>query len=89
MKKVALFVAFLSLFAWATAPVSARMMRCSGANMAKLDTMISSMQDGPKKSAMGEEMVLARAEMEKGQVLRACLHMRKAQKLGTKNLGMI
>jgi hypothetical protein len=47
------------------------------------------MQDGPKKSAMGEEMVLARAEMEKGQVLRACLHMRKAQKLGTKNLGMI
>jgi hypothetical protein len=32
---------------------------------------------------MGEEMVLARAEMEKGQVLRTCLHMRKAQKLGT------
>jgi len=57
--------------------------------MAKLDTMISSMQDGPKKSAMGEEMVLARAEMEKGHVLRACLHMRKAQKLSTKNLGMI
>jgi hypothetical protein len=89
MKKPASFAAFVSLLAWAAAPVSARTMRCSGPNMAKLDTMISSMQDGPKKSAMGEEMVLARAEMEKGQVLRACLHMRKAQKLGTKNLGMI
>ena len=57
--------------------------------MAKLNTMISSMQDGSKKSAMGEEMALARAEMEKGKVLRACLHMRRAQKIGTKNLGMI
>jgi hypothetical protein len=57
--------------------------------MAKLDTIIRSMQDGPKKSAMGEEIVLARADMEKGRVLRACLHMRKAQKLSTKNLGMI
>ena len=89
MKKLASFAAFLSLLAWAAAPVSARTMRCSGPNMAKLDTMISSMQDGPKKSAMGEEMVLARAEMEKGHVLRACLHIRKAEKLSTKNLGMI
>ncbi len=88
MKKLASFAAFLFLWAWAAAPVSARMMRCSGPDMATLDTTISSMQDGPIKSAMGNEMVIARAEMEKGDVIRACLHMRKAQKLGRKNAGM-
>ena len=88
MKKLASLAAFVSLLALAAGPASARMMRCSGANMVKLDTMISSMQDGPIKSAMDQELVLARAEMEKGAVIRACLHMRKAQKLGPKNSGI-
>ena len=88
MKNLASFAAFLSLLALAAAPVSARMMRCSGPNMAKLDTMISSMQDGPIKSATSQEMELARAQMDKGDVLRACLHMRKAQKLSAKSLGI-
>ena len=51
--------------------------------MAKLGTMIGTMQDGTIKMAMSEEMTLANAEMNKGHVVRACLHMRKAQKLST------
>ena len=88
MMKLMSFAAFLFLLAYAAAPVSAKMMTCSGANMNKLETIIGNMQDGPIKSSMSQEMELARAEMEKGDVLRACLHMRKAHKLGAKSLGI-
>ena len=52
--------------ALAFTPASAAMMACTGENMAKTTTMMTSMPDGPGKMGMGKEMGMANTEMSKG-----------------------
>ena len=69
------------LSALAIAPASAKMMACSGDNMAKTSTMMMGMADGPGKMDMGKEMGMANTEMSKGNMRAACTHYMKAQKV--------
>ncbi|SDT51390.1 hypothetical protein [Bradyrhizobium canariense] len=79
MKKVLIIAAMFS--ALACAPASAAMMACTGDNMTKTTTMMSSMADGPTKMGMGKEMGMANAEMSKGNMRGGCMHYMKAQKM--------
>jgi hypothetical protein len=80
MKKLFLCAAVLP-FVMNTAPAAAAMMSCSGENMAKSNTMMMSMQDGPAKMGMSKEMGMANMEMSKGNMRGACMHYMKAQKM--------
>jgi hypothetical protein len=78
MKKILMTAAIFS--ALALTPASAKMMACTGENMAKSATMMSGMADGPGKMAMGKEMGMANADMSKGNMRGACKHYMNAQK---------
>jgi hypothetical protein len=67
---------------FAAGPVSAAMMSCSGENMTKTSTAMTTMQDSPNKRVMDKEMGMANAEMSKGNMRAACSHYIKAQKMG-------
>jgi hypothetical protein len=67
---------------FAASPASAAMMSCSGENMTKTSTAMTTMQDSPNKRAMDKEMGMANAEMSKGNMRGACSHYMKAQKMG-------
>jgi hypothetical protein len=73
--------------ALATGPASAAMMSCSGENMTKTSNAMTTMQDGPDKTAMGKEMGMANTEMSKGNMKGACAHYMKAQKVGAMKSG--
>jgi hypothetical protein len=66
--------------ALAFTPASAKMMGCSGENMAKTNMMMTGMADGPGKMGMSKEMGMANMEMSKGNMRSACMHYMKAQK---------
>jgi hypothetical protein len=74
--------------ALALTPASAKMMACSGENMAKSNMMLAGMADGPAKMGMGKEMNMANMEMGKGNMRGACMHYMKAQKMSTMKSGM-
>jgi len=80
MKKTLITAAIFSALAFT--PASAKMMACTGENMANSATMMSGMADGPGKMAMGKEMGMANMEMSKGNMRGACMHYMKAQKMG-------
>jgi hypothetical protein len=80
MKKFMLCAVLLPI-GLSAAPASAEMMKCSGDNMAKTNTMMMTMQDGPAKMGMGKEMGMANTEMSKGNMRAACMHYMKAQKM--------
>ena len=67
--------------ALALTPASAKMMACTGENMAKSVSAMSGMADGPGKMAMGKEMGMANMEMSKGNMRGACKSYMKAQKM--------
>lgn len=67
--------------ALALTPASAKMMACTGENMAKSVNAMSGMADGPGKMAMGKEMGMANMEMSKGNMRGACKSYMKAQKM--------
>jgi hypothetical protein len=67
--------------ALATGPASAKMMACTGENMAKMSMMMTTMPDSPGKMAMNKEVGMANMEMSKGNMRGACTHMMKAQKM--------
>jgi hypothetical protein len=71
--------------ALAFTPASAKMMACSGENMAKTNMMISSMPEGQGKMGMNKEMGMANMEMSKGHMHGACMHYMKAQKMSMKS----
>ena len=79
MNRILIAAAMFSAFA--IAPASAKMMACSGENMAKTSTMITGMAEGPGKMAMSKEMGLANTDMSKGNMRGACMHYMKAQKM--------
>ena len=86
MKKILISAAMFS--ALALTPASAKMMACTGDNMAKTGTMMMTMTDGPGKMGMGKEMGMANTEMSKGNMRGACMHYMKAQKMSRMKAGM-
>ena len=73
MKK--LIIAFL-FSAYAFSPASAAMMACTGENMGKSATMMST---GPTPA--NKEMAMANTDMSNGKMKSACMHYMKAQKM--------
>lgn len=65
-----------------SATASAAPMKCTSENMAKTNTMMQTMPDGPNKMAMGKDMGMANMEMSKGNMKGACKHYMNAQKTG-------
>ncbi|HEV7635559.1 MAG TPA: hypothetical protein VGO54_09005 [Bradyrhizobium sp.] len=86
MNRILMTVAMFS--ALAVAPASAKMMACSGENMAKTTTMMTTMADGPGKMGMSKEIGMANADMSKGNMRGACMHYMKAQQMGAMKSGM-
>ena len=86
MKKILITTAMFSVLA--LTPASAKMMACTGENMAKSNTMMMGMADGPGKMGMGKEMGMANMDMSKGNMRGACMHYMKAQKMGMMKSGM-
>jgi hypothetical protein len=66
------------MVAFAVTPASAKMMACTGENMAKTTGAMNTMPEGPGKMAMSKEMGMANADMSKGNMRGA--HYMKAQK---------
>ena len=60
---------------------AAKMMACTGVNMAKLVTSSNAMPDTPSKAAMMREMGAANAAMAKGDVRGACKSYMRAQQM--------
>jgi hypothetical protein len=77
--KILIVAAMFSALAFT--PAAAKMMACSGENMAKTNMMMAGMADGPGKMGMGKEMGMANMEMSKGNMRGACMHYMKAQKM--------
>jgi hypothetical protein len=65
--------------ALAISPASAKMIACTGENMAKLVTSSNAMPDTPGKAAMMREMGAANAAMAKGDMRGACKIFLRAQ----------
>ena len=66
----------------AASPASAKMMSCSGANMAKSVADGAMMADGPAKMAMMKEVGMANMAMSKGDMRGACKSYARAQRMG-------
>ena len=73
----AIFVAAL-----AASPASAKMMACSGENMAKSVAAGAMMADGPAKMMMMKEVGMANTQMSKGDMRGACKSYARAQRAG-------
>ena len=86
MKKILITAAAFTAFA--LSPASAKMMACTGDNMAKSGMMMQGMAAGPGKMAMNKEMGMANMEMSKGNMRGACMHYMKTQKMGMMKSGM-
>jgi hypothetical protein len=68
-----------ALMGFAFTPASAKMMACTGENMAKSTAAMTAMPEGPGKMAIAKEMSMAKSEMSKGNMRGACKHYMKAQ----------
>jgi hypothetical protein len=76
-----ILIAAAMLSALAFSPASAAMMACTGDNMTKTGTMISTMAEGPAKMGTVKEMGMANTAMSTGKMRSACMHYMKAQKM--------
>lgn len=65
--------------ALAFTPASAKMMACTGENMAKTSAGMIGMADGPAKMGMAKGMGMVNTEMSKGNMRGACMHYMKVQ----------
>lgn len=81
MKMIAATAAIF-IAALAANPASAKMMSCSGDNMAKSVTAGGMMADGPAKMAMMKEVGMANTQMSNGDMRGACKSYARAQKAG-------
>jgi hypothetical protein len=79
--KILITAAMFSALAFSPAS-AAKMMACTGENMAKSNAMMGGMAEGPGKMAMGKEMGMANMDMSKGNMKGACMHYMKMQKMG-------
>jgi len=78
----AFVVALIAAAALATGSASAKMMSCTGENLAKAITESGAMPDGPQKMALMRELGTANTAMSKGDMGSACKSYMRAQKMG-------
>ena len=67
--------------ALALTPASAKMMACTGENMAKSMTAMAGMPESPGRMALNKEVAMANTEMSKGNMRGACKHYMNAQRM--------
>ncbi|MDB5521995.1 MAG: hypothetical protein JWP21_3192 [Tardiphaga sp.] len=80
--KILTATAAILAVAFAASPASAKMMACSGDNMAKSVAAGATMADGPAKMAMMKEVGMANTQMSKGDMRGACKSYARAQRAG-------
>ncbi|MDB5485291.1 MAG: hypothetical protein JWR29_1195 [Tardiphaga sp.] len=80
--KILTATAAILAVAFAASPASAKMMACSGDNMAKSVAAGATMADGPAKMAMMREVGMANTQMSKGDMRGACKSYARAQRAG-------
>jgi hypothetical protein len=66
--------------AFVFSPASAKMMPCTGENIAKITASIDTMPETPRKMAMIKEIGMANTDMSNGNMRSACRHYMNAQK---------
>jgi hypothetical protein len=86
MQRIVLTAALFSALAFS--PASAKMMTCTGENMAKSQAAMAGMPDSPGKMTMARQMGMANMEMSKGNMRGACKHYMDAQKMSMMKSGM-
>jgi len=86
MQRIVLTAALFS--ALALTPASAKMMNCTGENMAKSQAAMAGMPDSPGKMAMAKEIGMANTQMSKGNMRGACKHYMNVQKMSMMKSGM-
>ena len=82
MTRTFVAVAVAATIGWVAPASAAKMMGCTGANMAKSTTDMGSMPDSPQKAGMMKEMGMANTAMSKGDMRGACKSYMRAQKMG-------
>uniref|UniRef100_Q07KS3 Uncharacterized protein n=1 Tax=Rhodopseudomonas palustris (strain BisA53) TaxID=316055 RepID=Q07KS3_RHOP5 len=87
MQAIVLTTALVSILT--LSPASAKMMNCSGENIAKSYAMMAAMPDGPSKMAMARETGMVNAEMSKGNMRGACRHYMNMQKMSMMKPGIM
>ena len=91
MKYAAISAVVLASAVFAFSPASAKMMSCSGTDMAKMTAMMGAMPDGPKKWEMNKHLAMVNAAMAKDGV-RGCnltmTKMMKGKKMSMMKAGM-
>lgn len=75
-----ILIAAAVVSAFAVAPASAAMMKCTSDNMMKSTTMMMSMPATPGKMMADKEIGMANTDMSNGKMGSACRHYMKAQK---------
>lgn len=81
MTKGILTVAAVAAVLFAVAPASAKM-KCTEANMAKMNDMMMKMPDGENKAMCMKEMTMAQDSMGMKKMGDCSMHMSKAMKMG-------
>ena len=85
MIKMLLGAAAMATVAYSVVPVQAAKMSgggCSGANLAKTETMIETMADGKSKRTAQKEISAAQAAMLSGKMGACGMHLSKAMHAG-------
>ena len=83
MIKKLLGAAAMAAVVFAVAPASAaKMMGCSGDNLAKTETMVESMADGDAKWVSYKEITAAQSALLEGHMGACSMHLSKAAHMG-------
>ncbi len=82
MLRTTLTAAAFTVFALAAVPASAASMSCSGANLAKAESMVDMMADGPDRMAAFHEISAAQDDLLAGKMKSCAMHVGKVMKMG-------
>jgi hypothetical protein len=78
MKNLVVAAAFA---AFSFSPASAKMMACTGENLAKMTDHLATMPQTPKRTAMMREIAMVNTGMSNGNMRWACTHYMIAQRI--------
>jgi hypothetical protein len=78
MKNLVVVAAFA---AFSFSPASAKMMACTGENLAKMTDHLATMPQTPKRTAMMREIAMVNTGMSNGNMRGACTHYMIAQRI--------
>lgn len=82
MTKAIVGLLALGAIAVVATPASAAKMGCSGADLQKVNGMMTGMTEGPNKTTMYKEMTMTQAAMSKGDMKGCAMHLNMAAKAG-------